>query len=50
MMKEFYWQYFHNTGNVEAYLLYKTDDGQEEMPEEQAELASLSPESEPYLG
>lgn len=23
MMKEFFWQYFHNTGSVDAYLIYK---------------------------
>ena len=30
MMKEFFWQYFQNTGNVDAYLIYKEPFEQEE--------------------
>ena len=42
MMKEFFWQYFQNTGNVDAYLIYKEPfeeeegqalEGQEELAE-----------------
>lgn len=49
MMKEFYWQYFHNTGNVEAYLLYKDDESHEDGPEERMEEASPSYEPDSYL-
>ncbi|WP_234340206.1 YqzL family protein [Gorillibacterium timonense] len=49
MMKEFYWQYFHHTGNVEAYLLYKDDESQEDRQEELMEDASAPFESDPYL-
>ncbi|MBC8078752.1 MAG: YqzL family protein [Gorillibacterium sp.] len=29
-MKEFFWKYFQNTGNVDAYLIYKEPLEQEE--------------------
>jgi len=48
MMKEFYWQYFHNTGNVDAYLLYKDNDAQEDGSEERREepvSSAMEPEA-----
>ncbi|WP_438433362.1 YqzL family protein [Gorillibacterium sp. sgz500922] len=43
MMKEFYWQYFHNTGNVDAYLLYKNDnESDDDRAEEIREEVSFS--------
>lgn len=46
MMKDFFWQYFSTTGNVNAYLMYKDTDDQ---PDEANMLEEASEEDVPHL-
>lgn len=43
-MKEFFWDYFSRTGNIDAYILYKDND--EEWQEEGSFLQSEDAERE----
>ncbi|MFD0870583.1 Uncharacterised protein [Chlamydia abortus] len=45
-MREFYWDYFTRTGNIDAYLLYKDKD---DWPEDEWNLTEEEPDREEWI-